>query len=119
VSPATEPAGDTTPPEPANPTRRQQLARELGLEVHALRAALEESLQSFGLRLQGELAAVSRCLDEGVRGEVGSSLPSSKALGVMLGELRGLKLKPRKGRVKDLARIERAVAALAAPTDGH
>ncbi len=82
------------------------------LEIHALRAALDEALQNFGARAHGELAAAARRLEESALGESETPLPSAKALGILLHDLRGVKVKPRKGRAKDLSWIARVAEQL-------
>ncbi len=110
---------DSTPSaEPdGHPSRREELAREVVVEIHALRAALDEMLQSFGARVHGELAAAARRLEEAGSGRSDAPLPSTKALGVLLHDLRAVKVKPRKGRPKDLTRISRAAEELAELVD--
>ncbi len=111
--PGEEEASTTAAEADGHPSRRQELAREVVLELHALRAALEEGLQTFGARVHGELAAAARHLEEAAQGEAETPLPSAKALGVLLHDLRSVKVKPRKGRAKDLTRISRAAEELA------
>lgn len=41
-------------------------------------------------------------------------LPSTRLMAAMLAQIRALKVKPHKGRVKDLARIEALLEALSA-----
>ena len=57
-------------------------------------------------RLDGELAVLSR----GLASERGSddlpSVPRAPTLSGMLADIQALKVKPKKGRVKDLGRIE-------------
>jgi hypothetical protein len=57
-------------------------------------------------RLDGELAGLSRSLaGEGLSGDP-PSLPPAPILSGMLSDIQALKVKPKKGRVKDLGRIE-------------
>jgi hypothetical protein len=69
-------------------------------------------IEQVNLRLTAQLAEASRRLV----GNGGLDAPpcavSSKTGARMLGVLRKLRLKPKKGRLKDLARIERAVGEL-------
>jgi len=57
-------------------------------------------------RLDGELAGLSRSLTgEGLSGDP-PNLPRAPILSGMLSDIQALKMKPKKGRVKDLGRIE-------------
>ncbi len=63
-------------------------------------------------RLDGELAALSRGLaGEGLPGDP-PKLPRLPTLSGMLSDIQALKVKPRKGRVKDLGRIELLLESL-------
>ena len=109
-----EPAMERGSPEAdGHLSRRQELAREVVLEIHALRVALDDALQTFGARVQGNLAGAARRLEEAALGESEAPLPSARALGGLLRDLRAVKLKPRKGRAKDLNRIDRVADELA------
>ena len=93
-------------------SRRHKLARELVLELHVLRAALEEALPVFLARVQGQLTEITRRLEAGIGG-ADDALPSAGALGLALREVRGARVKPRKGRAKDITRISRVAERLA------
>jgi hypothetical protein len=87
---------------PTRPELAQQVAREL--------AKLRPVLRNIGTalldRLDGELAGLERSLNgEGVTGER-PVLPHTPVLSAMLADIQTLKLKPKKGRLKDLGRIE-------------
>jgi hypothetical protein len=87
---------------PTRPELAQQVAREL--------AKLRPVLRNIGTalldRLDGELAGLERSLNgEDVSGER-PVLPHTPVLSAMLADIQTLKLKPKKGRLKDLGRIE-------------
>lgn len=89
-------------PSPTRPELAQQVAREL--------AKLRPVLRNIGTtlldRLDGELAGLARSLNgEGVSGDR-PVLPHTPVLSTMLADIQTLKLKPKKGRLKDLGRIE-------------
>jgi hypothetical protein len=64
--------------------------------------------------LDGELAGLAlRLKGEGLLGDP-HALPAPSVLSGMLGDIGGLKLKPKKGRVKDLRRIESLLESLSA-----
>jgi hypothetical protein len=75
-------------------------------ELLRLRPLLREVGTAVLERLDGEMAAMAQFFDgDPVAGER-PVLPTAEALKGMLGRIRGLKVKPKKGRVKDLARFE-------------
>jgi len=79
-----------------------------------LRPILKESGTALLDRLDGELAGLSRWLmGEGLSGDR-PILPRAPVLFDMLADIQTLKVKPKKGRVKDLARIEALVESLSA-----
>ena len=81
-------------------------------QVEALRAATQDTIEQVSLRLTAQLAEASRRLT-GNGGLDASPRPVSlKKSQTMLALMRKLRLKPKKGRLKDLARIERAADVL-------
>jgi hypothetical protein len=76
----------------------------LVLELRRLRAMFKEIAERYAANTEGEIAAVIEVVE-------GKSLSVARA-GKMLEVVRALSVKPRKGRRKDLARIEGAVASL-------
>lgn len=77
-----------------------------------MRTATQEVVEQVNLRLTAQLAEASRRL----AGNGGPDAPpraiSAKVTGTMLATMRKLRLKPKKGRLKDLARIERTIDKL-------
>jgi hypothetical protein len=104
---------------PARPVtrRRRQLAREVVLEIEALRVSLRHAVEQYEVRLAGQMLALMRALDDG-----GGDTPPSRVSGAMLRAIRTTELKPRKGRAKDLVRLQDLVAELTellpAPPEG-
>ncbi|HEX2709493.1 MAG TPA: hypothetical protein VHM68_01450 [Candidatus Deferrimicrobium sp.] len=76
----------------------------LVLELRRLRAMFTEIAERYVANAEGEIAAVIEAVD-------GKSLPAAR-VEKMLEVVRRLTVKPRKGRRKDLARIEGATASL-------
>lgn len=76
----------------------------LVLELRRLRAMFTEIAERYVANAEGEIAAVIEAVE-------GKSLPAAR-VEKMLEVVRRLTVKPRKGRRKDLARIEGATAAL-------
>jgi hypothetical protein len=82
-----------------------KVAREmLVLELRRLRALFAEIAERYVANAEGEIAAVIEAVE-------GKSLPVARVQ-KMLEVVRALSVKPRKGRRKDLARIESVTAAL-------
>ena len=85
------------------PSRR--VAKDmLVLELRRLRAMFTEIAERYVANAEGEIAAVIETVE-------GKSLPAAR-VEKMLEVVRRLTVKPRKGRRKDLARIEGATASL-------
>lgn len=112
-------AGKAAPAEPAAtaPARKKDIAAALArkpsrkvakdmlvLELRRLRAMFTEIAERYVANEEGEIAAVIEAVE-------GKSLPAAR-VEKMLEVVRGLTVKPRKGRRKDLARIEIISAAL-------
>jgi hypothetical protein len=76
----------------------------LVLELRRLRAMFTEIAERYVANAEGEIAAVIDAVE-------GKSLPTSR-VERMLEVVRALSVKPRKGRRKDLARIETVAASL-------
>ena len=91
-----------------------ELGRQTAAELYKLRALLKEVGSGVVDRLDGEIASLALFLDgQNLPGEK-PVLPRAGALKAMLNCFQGLKVKPKKGRVKDLARIEALLTALSA-----
>ena len=90
--------------------RRVILARQLMAEIEELRPLLQELVQQYELRITAQLAEILRILN----GEDGRlpRFPAAKTSSAMLRALRTTDLKPRKGRAKDLVRLQELVAEL-------
>ena len=93
---------------------RQELGRQVSEELSKLRPALKDVGTALLDRLDGELAGLARSLDgRGMPGET-PVLPQARVLSAMLATIKALKVKPKKGRVKDLRRIETLLESLSA-----
>jgi hypothetical protein len=116
-----QPAEDA-PPKKGSPKRpkkapkvsQAELGRLTAAELYKLRSVLKEVGSGVVDRLDGEIASLALFLDgQNVPGEK-PVLPRAGTLKAMLTCFQGLKVKPKKGRVKDLARIEALLATLSA-----
>jgi hypothetical protein len=93
---------------------RQALGRQASLELAKLRPILKDVASALLDRLDGELAGLARSLDgEDLHGER-PVLPPPPVLIAMLADIKALKVKPKKGRVKDLGRLEFLLESLSA-----
>ncbi len=93
---------------------RQELGRQVAQELLKLRPILREVSAALLDRLDGGLAGLALALDgQDVAGEP-PQLPRASVLCRMVADISALKLKPKKGRVKDLRRIETLLESLGA-----
>jgi len=92
------------------PAKRAALAVELAAEVQGLRPVLRDIIEIYKSRVDGQLAGLCEVFQEAGGAENG--LPPAKIEARMIEAVRALKVKARKGRVKDLARIEELASAL-------
>ena len=93
---------------------RQALSRQASQEMAKLRPILKDIGNALVDRLDGELAGLARSLGgEDLHGER-PVLPQPPVLIAMLADIKALKVKPKKGRVKDLGRIETLLESLSA-----
>ena len=93
---------------------RQALGRQASQEMAKLRPILKDIGSALLDRLDGELAGLARSLGgEDLHGER-PVLPQPPVLIAMLADIKALKVKPKKGRVKDLGRIETLLESLSA-----
>lgn len=112
-------AGKAAPigPGPSAPSGKKNIAAALArkpsrkvakdmlvLELRRLRAMFTEIAERYVANAEGEIAAVIETVE-------GKSLPVARVR-KMLEVVRALSVKPRKGRRKDLARIEAIAASL-------
>ena len=94
---------------------RRDLGRQVSQELlMRLRPIFKDVGSALLHRLDGELAGLAHTLNGGgISGEA-PVLPQTPILNAMLDDIRALKVKPKKGRVKDLRRIEALLESLAA-----
>jgi hypothetical protein len=94
------------PGKPKKPAKNGELQDELIRELKHLRAVVREIGENFILRREGEIEAVIANL---------AGVPPGKLRAVandLLGDLHNLKLKPEKGRLKDLKALDHLIGAL-------
>ena len=99
------PSANGTPP---RKKKREEQAETVASELTQLRSTMDELIEHYRLRVGGEIAELS----EHFKANNGSQLPSAKVTSAMLQELQDSPLKPRKGRGKDLARLQQLVRKL-------
>lgn len=85
---------------PSRKTGREMLL----IETRRLRAMFSEIAEHYVANTEGKLASVVAAIEA-------RKLPAKKVVG-MLKAVRGLAVKPQKGRRKDLSRIEKAAGTL-------
>jgi hypothetical protein len=79
--------------------RRATPAEQLATEMLSVKEALDGAVTQFGVRISGQLAQVLRALQ-------GSEPPSKRTLKEMILKVQDLRLKPERGRIKDLLRLQ-------------
>jgi len=92
--------------------RRQDLNQALVFELRTLRASLAQTLESIELRLGGRITE----LLHGIEGDPGLDQKPKpltvKAAQAALAEVDAIRIKPKRGRIKDIRRIDRTIQAL-------
>ncbi len=104
---------DETQPLPAQMPTVEALRQELLAELDEVRWELREAIEAFRLRLEGQIAQVQEALmtPDPAADESGLS-PRASALAAMLDQVRRLRVKPEKGRRRDLKRMEALIETL-------
>ena len=91
---------------------RQELRQEVAQELLRLRSLLKDLGTNCLDRVDGELAGLALSLaGESLPGDP-PVLPNPSVLKSMLADIRTLKVKPKKGRAKDVRRIEALLESL-------
>ena len=92
--------------------KKEKIAREIAKELHGVRSVTQEVIDQLEIRLGAEIADLVRVFEgETVAGEK-HPLPSAQVELQLLARIRELKVKPKKGRLKDLDRITGVLAEL-------
>ena len=112
-------AGARSKPKGGGPSKRegkagrQELGKELARELLKLRPTLRDVSAAVLDRIDGQLVGLALMLGgEKLHGEA-PPLPQARILEALRSELGAIRLKPRKGRVKDLARVDALLKAIA------
>lgn len=121
-APAGEAVADATPEAGEKPKKskakrrtgekRARLNEAVRLELHALRAALTQALESYEVRTGGRIADMLRTLE----GDDSLDLPPRRLTVAQaqaaLDEIAKVSVNPEKGRLRELRRIQRLVRQL-------
>jgi hypothetical protein len=98
----------------AQPTSAKALTSdELRRELGSLRSSFKQTIEQFELRLGGQLVELGGALDSLGKKGTRPAL-SSRSIKKMIAAIHATKLKPAKGRLKDLERIHELVRELLA-----
>jgi hypothetical protein len=84
---------------------KQKAAAELASEMKKIRADLKEIVKQVSLRIDDRIADTLQILEKKQAPGESSALPGAKASLQLAKKLRGYKVKPGRGRLKDIARI--------------
>ncbi len=113
-------AAKTVPPEAAKPSAkkkaaaktRPELEREVTSRLSYLRQAARESGHNYVINLEHDLILLAEAVHEMFRAKSGPGRKELDRLDKVLAIIDRTKLKPAKGRLKDLKRLEEAVASI-------
>jgi hypothetical protein len=96
------------------PRRRSRGAGSDALvsELRALRTTLDEAVQQFHVRMAAHIADVERSVSGSGPAGARRRRPPVQARAAMLAGVHALKVKPRKGRIKDLVRLAALIEEL-------
>ncbi|HQT93971.1 MAG: hypothetical protein B7Z68_01485 [Acidobacteria bacterium 21-70-11] len=92
-------AGSRRAAAPVSERRRATPAEQLATEMLSVKEALDGVVAQFGVRVSGQLAEVLRALQ-------GPEPPSKRTLKDMIVKVQDVKLRPERGRIKDLLRLQ-------------
>ena len=92
---------------------KQQAAAELASEMKKLRITLKEIVKQVSLRIDDRIADSLRILEKKQAPAEPCALPGAKASLQLAKKLRGVKVKPDKGKLKDIAHICQLVCKIA------
>lgn len=113
TSKASQPSVDKQPPKSkASAKARPDLEREVASRLSFLRQAAREVGHNYVVNLEHDLIKLSEAVHGIFDGRSGPDKKELGRLGKILEIADGVKLKPAKGRRKDLKRIEQAVAEM-------
>jgi len=105
----------SAPPETTIAERRrkkEKIAAEIAKELQGLRSVTQEAIDQLEIRVGADIADLIRIFgNEEVAGEK-HPLPPAQVETQLLARLRALKVKPNKGRIKDLYRIAELLAEI-------
>jgi len=109
---AAKPASGGGAAPPRGRKAREDQRAEIVAELHALRATLDEVVAQFRVRAGGQLAEVERGVQGSSPNGAKVAPPTARARAEMLRQVRLLRVKPRKGRVKDIVRLAELIEEL-------
>jgi hypothetical protein len=87
-------------------------AAALKVEIQSLRSNFELIIEKYSLNVKAFLDELIGTLDQKGMDDDAKPLPDDTAMEQLAAGLRNLKLKPGKGRAKDVRRIQRAIENL-------
>lgn len=93
-------------------SRRTRHAGRLQAALLSLRGTLKEVQEHYSVRTNGLLVQMLQIVDPSEGGKDRPALPSRKTIDQMLEMIAALKVKPKKGRGKDLLRLQDLMEAL-------
>lgn len=111
--PPARPKAPSAAPRPSKKnSRKAKHADRLKAALLSLRGTLKEIQEQYSVRTNGLLVQMMQIADPPADSRERPALPSRKAMEQMLETIKTLKVKPKKGRGKDLQRIQDLLEAL-------
>jgi hypothetical protein len=95
---------------PAGKKKRAELTEQLRYELRELRTTLDELIDHYRLRVGGQIAELEQSLTEVT--DPAAKLPPVKVSNHILTRLHDQSFKPKKGRAKDLVKLQELVKEL-------
>jgi hypothetical protein len=115
-APVQSKAAEKTPAPSKGPSKKElkkaQKSEKLKGALLGLRGSLSDVQEQYGVRTHGLLVQMLQILEPPSDAKHRPVLPSKKAAELMVQKMGTLKIKPKKGRGKDLVRIQDLVEAL-------
>lgn len=105
-------SGELGSPKKTLKSKKLEKAFELAKSLASFRKNMDEVIDYFKLRIDSDLVQVIQILEEAVREEekdLKNLLPSAKNLEILLKKVAKFRVKPLKGRLKDLSRAQKLI----------
>jgi len=93
--------------------KKQVAAKELAAEMKVLQSGFKEIVEHFCLRVDSQLLEIIRVLEKDQMLDEPMVLPAAKIARALTKKIHSLKLKPSKGKLKEIVQINKVVEKIA------